>query len=161
MRYDFTFENTTRVTMDSNLILITSLIDLKQWVKSTLLPLQKEKAVFLLEGPMGAGKTQMVRFFCELVGISDVSSPTYSIINEYKHQNETLHHVDLYRMQNDDEIEHTGFWEIFNKEKGFIFIEWSSKMDLKRIPKAWTQYQIQIVPNSDSSRNFYLKKILN
>lgn len=130
---------------------VSNLKELKSWAESFFSSYKNEKTVFLLEGQMGAGKTELVRAVGESMGWGDVSSPTYSLINEYG--NGFAHHCDLYRIEDADELEGTGFWEIFDKPKGWIFIEWPSKMDVARIPKGWRVCHIQIQVESETFRN--------
>lgn len=115
---------------------------LKMWAQSFFLPKRNIPCVFLLEGPVGAGKTHLVRLLGDLMNWTHVSSPTYSIINEY--QEGMIHHCDLYRIKDNDELEMTGFWELFNKKSGWIFIEWPSHMEISRIPMFWNVYEIQL-----------------
>ena len=123
---------------------IASLEELKQYIKKNLIPQLTPKTVVLLEGEMGVGKTQFVKLFCEQFGCDrEVSSPTFSIIQEYPSALGTIHHVDLYRIESNEELENTGFWEIFSKPKGIIFIEWPQKMDESRIPKSWKVFKIK------------------
>ena len=104
---------------------INSLQDLNQWLKLNLIAQLGPKTIILLSGEMGVGKTQMVRSFCQQFGCEkEVSSPTFAIIQEYASSLGIIHHADLYRIENQDELENTGFWEVFNKPKGIIFIEW-------------------------------------
>ncbi len=123
---------------------INSIEELKQWVKKNLIAELTPKTVILLEGEMGVGKTQMVKLFCENFGCQhEVSSPTFAIIQEYPSSLGVIHHVDLYRIESNEELENTGFWEIFNKSKGVIFIEWPQRMDVSRIPKGWKILKVQ------------------
>jgi tRNA threonylcarbamoyladenosine biosynthesis protein TsaE len=133
---------------------VSNLKDLKIWADSFFSPLRNEKTVFLLEGEMGAGKTELVRCIGVFMGWKDVSSPTYSLINEYG--DGFAHHCDLYRIQEPDELEGIGFWEIFNKKSGWVFVEWPSKMDIKRIPPTWKIIRICINPKSESEREIVI-----
>lgn len=100
----------------------------------------KPKTVILLKGPMGAGKTQIVRFFCEYLSAGDqVSSPTFSIINEYENK---IIHLDLYRLNSLLELENTGFWDAF-QQSDYVFIEWADKFPMT-FPKNWKVMEISI-----------------
>lgn len=115
-------------------MIISSVDDLRSWVKTNLIARMTPKTIVLLEGEMGVGKTQLVKLFCESFGCDgEVSSPTFSIIQEYPSSLGPIHHVDLYRIENLDELEHTGFWEIFSKTKGVVFIEWPQRLDEARL----------------------------
>lgn len=135
---------------------INSMEELKQWVKKNIITELTPKTVVLLEGEMGVGKTQLVKLFCEQFGCDDeVSSPTFAIIQEYPSALGVIHHVDLYRIESSEELENTGFWEIFNKSKGIIFIEWPQKMDPSRmksyLSEGWKIMKVRYSFLQDSS----------
>ena len=99
----------------------------------------KERQILLLEGPVGAGKTQLTYFLVEALGGGEVSSPSFAIHNCYPLNKFDIDHVDLYRLRDDEDIESTGFWDLFEKEKGLIIIEWPSKINRADIPTYWDQ----------------------
>lgn len=65
----------------------------------------KGRMVVAFHGAMGAGKTTFINAMCNVLQVKDsVSSPTFSIINEYKTAyNETIYHIDLYRLKDEEE----------------------------------------------------------
>ena len=65
----------------------------------------KGRMVVAFHGAMGAGKTTFINAMCNVLQVKDSgSSPTFSIINEYKTAyNETIYHIDLYRLKDEDE----------------------------------------------------------
>jgi tRNA threonylcarbamoyladenosine biosynthesis protein TsaE len=69
-----------------------------------------QKKVIALHGKMGAGKTTFVHAICDALGVKGaVSSPTFSIINEYKSANsDTIYHLDLYRLKDEQEAINAG-----------------------------------------------------
>ncbi len=134
--------------------ILTSLADLTRWSKSFFEAKRNERAVFLLDGAMGAGKTQLVRTLGDLFGWKEVSSPTYSLINEY--DSGKIHHCDLYRIESSEELENTGFWDIFLKKSGWIFVEWSERMEISKIPKGWNIYRIQIEVDGSEKRTLHV-----
>ncbi len=101
------------------------------------------KAVIALSGPMAAGKTEFVKTISD-----EASSPTFAIHQSYG----DIEHLDLYRLTNEDELESTGFWDLFLHGAGLIFIEWPEKMDLKHIPISWPLWKIVIEKESESLR---------
>ena len=63
-----------------------------------------DKKVFAFHGKMGAGKTTFITTLCRVLGVKgQVSSPTFSIINEYSSGDGSIYHLDLYRLKNSDE----------------------------------------------------------
>lgn len=84
-----------------------------------------KERVFLFDAPMGSGKTTFIKSLCTYLGVIDsMSSPTYSIVNEYRTaDNHKLYHFDLYRLKDSSELLDIGF-EDYLDEKSFVFIEW-------------------------------------
>jgi tRNA threonylcarbamoyladenosine biosynthesis protein TsaE len=85
--------------------------------------------IVLLKGDLGAGKTTFVKHFVDYLGgeICDVDSPTFSIVNTYKLNSDTIHHFDLYRLNSAEEIEDIGFMEYIDSSD-LCFIEWPEKI---------------------------------
>jgi tRNA threonylcarbamoyladenosine biosynthesis protein TsaE len=83
--------------------------------------------VVLLHGELGAGKTAFVRGMARGVGAAgeDVSSPTFTIMQEYPSPRTTLFHVDLYRLE-PQEVEDLGLDEVLSAD-GIVAIEWAER----------------------------------
>ena len=86
-----------------------------------------EGSLILLNGEMGSGKTQFVRFLCDSLGvISNVSSPSFLILNKYDTKtNLEIFHFDFYRIKDSRDLEEIGFFEILESNKGVVIVEWA------------------------------------
>ncbi|UOR07131.1 tRNA (adenosine(37)-N6)-threonylcarbamoyltransferase complex ATPase subunit type 1 TsaE [Hymenobacter aerilatus] len=86
--------------------------------------------VLCFEGEMGAGKTTFIKALCESLGVpaEEVSSPTFSLVNEYRDaQNQPIYHFDFYRLNDPQEAVHMGAQEYF--DSGYLcLIEWPSRV---------------------------------
>ena len=86
--------------------------------------------VVLICGEMGVGKTTLIKELLSLKGVIDnVSSPTFSIINEYLIDNdEVVYHIDLYRINDISELENIGFFEYIDSGRTCL-IEWGEMIE--------------------------------
>ena len=98
---------------------------IQDWQKviDEILP-QLQQNILMLKGNLGAGKTTFTQFLLKNLGSTDeVSSPTYSIVNEYDTPKGIVFHFDLYRLKNAAEVEDIGMDEYL--DKAFLsIIEW-------------------------------------
>ena len=101
-------------------------------LKKTSLELKKniKHNVVLMCGEMGAGKTTLIKELLSLMSVVDnVSSPTFSIINEYStDKNEIIYHMDLYRIEDISELDNIGFFEYLESGKTCL-IEWGEMIE--------------------------------
>jgi tRNA threonylcarbamoyladenosine biosynthesis protein TsaE len=68
-----------------------------------------DRKIFAFHGPLGAGKTTFIKHLCAEKQVSSpVSSPTFSIINQYDYPGGSLYHIDLYRLKDEDEAMRAG-----------------------------------------------------
>lgn len=91
----------------------------------------KDGDIIIMEGNLGFGKTTFVRVLSRFLESDDiVSSPSFTLINEYdimlKGRESILRHVDLYRLENEEELDNIGFKDKI-RENGITMIEWGSK----------------------------------
>ena len=99
--------------------------------------------VVLLHGEIGAGKTTFIRYLIHSlekknkVKLGEITSPTFSILNEYEIKNITIRHYDLFRIKDSNEIKNIGIYE--NIHDFITFIEWPDKIQ-KKIKKKYNLY---------------------
>ena len=99
--------------------------------------------VVLLHGEIGAGKTTFIRYLINSlekknkVKLGEITSPTFSILNEYEIKNITIRHYDLFRIKDSSEIKNIGIYE--NIQDFITFIEWPNKIE-KKIKKKYNLY---------------------
>ena len=93
-----------------------------------LLSLTVGTNVFAFHGEMGAGKTTFIHALCELMTVKDtVTSPTFSIVNEYKtSSNKIIYHIDLYRLKDAEEAINAGIEDCLFSGNTCL-VEWPEK----------------------------------
>lgn len=125
-------------------IKLNSLQESRAWVAKFLIPSLSDREILLFEGPLGAGKTQLVRFLLENLGTREACSPTFAIHHRYETVRGSVDHLDLYRLEDEDDLESTGFWDLFSIQKGLILIEWADRLDSSWLPPDWACRRIRI-----------------
>jgi tRNA threonylcarbamoyladenosine biosynthesis protein TsaE len=85
--------------------------------------------LILLEGDLGLGKTVFARGFAIGLGLApeDVNSPSFTLIQEYRGGHLTMYHVDLYRLNSDEEVAGLGLEDILTDE-AVVVVEWGEKI---------------------------------
>ena len=107
-----------------------------------------EERIFIFEGEMGAGKTTLIKVLARVMGVQEVvTSPTFSIVNEYEASGEPLYHFDFYRIKNIQEAYDIGYEEYFYSGNR-CFIEWPEKIE-SLIPEHHIKIEIQIKNEND------------
>jgi len=95
---------------------------------SKLASVLKKGDVIVLSGELGAGKTKFVEGLLSYFGLqSEISSPTFTIVNEYKNDKINIYHFDLYRLGDIYEFENIGGEEYFSK--GICIFEWGELIE--------------------------------
>lgn len=91
----------------------------------TLLKHTSENKIFAFYGSMGAGKTTIIKAICKVLGVADiVSSPTFTLVNEYRtFKGEIIYHIDFYRIKKQEEVFDFGIEEYLSGES-YCFMEW-------------------------------------
>jgi len=108
-------------------LLLNGLDELPQ-IAAELLRRASNKRVFLFEAPMGTGKTTLIKALCKELGVDEhVTSPTFSIVNEYLSAAGPVYHFDFYRLKNEQEALDLGYEEYFYSGN-YCFVEWPEKI---------------------------------
>jgi tRNA threonylcarbamoyladenosine biosynthesis protein TsaE len=108
--------------------------------------------IFLFYGDMGAGKTTLIKQLCSVLGTTDnITSPTFSIVNEYHAAKENIYHFDFYRLKNQTEALDMGYEEYFYSG-AYCFIEWPEKIpDL--LPLHYSNISIKVLDDGGRQVN--------
>lgn len=101
--------------------------DTKDFARKLAAKLHK-KDVVVLTGELGSGKTKFTEGFLSFFGLeNEISSPTFTIVNEYQKENLTIYHFDVYRLEDSSEFYEMGGEEYF--ENGICLIEWGELIE--------------------------------
>lgn len=127
-------------------------------VQNEIIPLLKNKNIFALYGPMGAGKTTLVKEFLQQSGVTQtVVSPTFGYVNTYYgSDNRIFYHFDLYRLSSIDEFIGAGFDEYFSQKNSFVIIEWPELIESLLIIPEFAK-RTQIIKLSYDSNNLFCR----
>ena len=130
------------------MILSTNSPDQLSTIASEIISYAANSRIFLFYGEMGAGKTTLIKALCECLGTTEnVTSPTFSIVNEYIGNSHKIYHFDFYRLKNQSEALDMGYEEYFYSD-AYCFIEWPEKID-GLLPEHYIKISIEVTgPNS-------------
>lgn len=142
----------------TEIILRCSDVDKLHYIADHILELFPNEKIFLLSGKMGAGKTTLIKALCQSLKVVDVvSSPTFSIVNEYKTlQGASVFHFDLYRIKSPVELMDIGFEE-YIYSGAVCLIEWP-ELASELMPESFVQINIE-TEEQGSSRIFQVKVV--
>ena len=108
--------------------------------------------VIVFNGTMGAGKTTLISHLCKsLQTTDDISSPTFSIVNEYHSSIGIIYHFDLYRIESLEEAFDFGIEE-YLYSNNYCFIEWSERI-AELLPEHYLEVNITIASEIERSLN--------
>ncbi len=94
-----------------------------------LTELLRAPKLIVLRGDLGMGKTTLVRGMASALGADpeEVSSPTFTLVHEYRGKATHLVHLDLYRLDTERELESIGLWEMAEQPDSLVLVEWGDK----------------------------------
>ncbi len=123
-----------------------------------LAPTLKDARMVILRGDLGTGKTTLVKGIAEglqAASQDDVTSPTFTLIHEYRGPEVNLYHVDLYRIDAPRELDTLGLDELFAEEGNLVLLEWGEKF-----PRFEKERDVEIVieRRGDQERKIVVKR---
>ena len=123
--------------------------DTKNFAKKLASKLQPQD-VIVLTGELGSGKTKFTEGFLSYFGLeNEISSPTFTIVNEYKKGNINIYHFDVYRLEDSSEFYEIGGEEYF--ENGICLIEWGELIE-DALPKNYIHITFEKDNQNDNIR---------
>ena len=113
-----------------------------------------DNKILAFYGSMGSGKTTIIKAVCESLGAVDiVTSPTFTLVNEYKtHKGESLYHFDFYRIKKTEEVFDFGIEEYLTSGK-YCFMEWPELIE-DILPPATVRIRIDVDENEHRILHF-------
>ncbi len=99
---------------------------LAQNIMELMLPTPR---LVILRGDLGAGKTTLVKGIAQSIGANpdDVTSPTFTLVHEYQGTKLKIYHLDLYRLERDEELLALGIEEMEADPNALVLVEWGEK----------------------------------
>lgn len=111
---------------------------------------QFESKVVVFNGDMGAGKTTFIKALLKAMQSEDVvTSPTFSIVNEYNIPNDTVYHFDFYRIESLEEAFNFGIEDYLNSDH-WLFIEWADRI-APLLPEQRSTIDISVINEENRS----------
>lgn len=118
----------------------------------------KDRDIVILSGDLGSGKTKFTEGFLSFFGLDDeISSPTFTIVNEYSKNNMNIFHFDVYRLEDLDEFYAIGGPDYF--DRGICLIEWGELIE--PILSKYIKINISKDDNNDNIRYINIEYINN
>jgi tRNA threonylcarbamoyladenosine biosynthesis protein TsaE len=127
-------------------------------VAAKILEAFPDQMVFAFYGNLGAGKTTLIKAFCEVLNVTDeVTSPSFAIVNEYHcSSDELVYHFDLYRIKKTEEVLDIGYEE-YLYSGWFCFMEWADKIE-ELLPESYVKVNIERIEPGEG-RNITVTRI--
>lgn len=121
-----------------------------------LLQIIPKDSIILLSGDLAAGKTTLVSYFCQHLNLQMVQSPTYAIHQRYSNQSIVVDHFDLYRLEGEDELQASGFYDLLAEPADYNFIEWPERIGFEVFPLDAMVFRVSMVRQEDGIRRVEL-----
>lgn len=139
---------------------IRNLEELKSfWAE--VLPRLSNRCILLMSGEVGTGKTTSVQMIASILGMRDVQSPSFAIHLRYENaQGKSLDHLDLYRLKDDDDLESSGFWDLFAQHNSLMIIEWADRLNTEFLPMNWQKVKVTLQKKSETVRLIKTETVL-
>ncbi len=126
----------------------TASVEETQQLAATLAKYLHPADVVVLTGDLGAGKTHFAQGIAQGLGITaPVTSPTFNVLLEYDEGRIPLYHFDLYRLEDADQLEDVGYYDVIESD-GVSLIEWGEKFP-RALPYGYLEIRIQVLPEGD------------
>ena len=126
---------------------ISKLSDMPEAAKNLLENFPDER-IFAFYGKMGAGKTTFIKSICAFMGTTDpITSPTFSLVNEYNTLKGIVYHFDFYRLKDQEEAFDIGLEE-YLYSRNYCFMEWPEKID-SLLPESFVSVEISELSESE------------
>lgn len=106
----------------------------------------------ILNGELGSGKTFFVKSALSTMGIIEVNSPSFAIVNEY-FKDFHIYHFDFYRLKNSMELFDIGWQDYLNDDESIIFIEWGIRFR-SILPSECIEINIEIIGETEREFRF-------
>ena len=126
----------------------------------SIIQASKGQSFHVLYGEMGVGKTTLIQAICKELGSEDIiTSPTFSLVNEYAISNSEgkfIYHFDFYRIKDIEEVYDLGYEEYFFSQN-YCFVEWPEKIEAL-LPKNYIELRISRVEGAEKLREITIFK---
>ena len=106
----------------------------------------------ILNGELGSGKTYFVKSALYSIGIKEVNSPSFAIVNEY-YKDFHIYHFDFYRLKNSGELFNIGWQDYLNEDESIIFIEWGNRLP-SILPSERIEINIELMDGTEREFRF-------
>lgn len=125
--------------------------------------LTSTRSLILLRGEVGAGKTESVSMIAELLGSpSAASSPTFALHQSYSLSSGLflqIEHFDLYRIESEEDLEGSGFWDVFSADQKLVIVEWPERVPKQQWPLDFDIFNVEILKVNEEARMLRVSRV--